>query len=237
MSKPRVYLLDVEGTVAPLSLVYEKMFPYVRRNLGAFLKAHADELKEELALLIEENRVECDAPGFDGTRIEAATDIAAAEKYLLWLMDCDRKSTALKNLQGKIWRVGFENGELAGELFDDVAPAIARWAKRAQVAIYSSGSVEAQQLFFRYSSAGDLTPLIAANFDTRTGAKGEASSYTRIAHEMGAQPIEIRFYSDVVRELDAAREAGCETRLVVRHGNAPIADANVHKVILSFEEE
>ena len=42
---------------------------------------------------------------------------------------------------------------------------------------------------------------------------------------------------DVVHELDAARASGCETRLVMRPGNQPFADANGHKVILGFEEE
>ena len=37
--------------------------------------------------------------------------------YLMWLMDRDRKSTALKSLQGKIWKAGFERGELKGTLF------------------------------------------------------------------------------------------------------------------------
>ena len=32
------------------------------------------------------------------------------------------------------------------------------------------------------------------------------------------------FFSDAVRELDPAREAGCQTRLVMREGNAPVED-------------
>jgi len=44
------------------------------------------------------------------------------------------------------------------------------------------------------------------------------------------------FVSDVVRELNPAREAGCETRLSVREGNAPVADAEGHLAILSFAE-
>ena len=72
-------------------------------------------------------------------------------------MDRDRKSTALKSLQGKIWKAGFESGELKGALFSDVPEAMARWAKEAKVAIYSSGSVEAQQLLFRHTTDGDLS--------------------------------------------------------------------------------
>ena len=75
-------------------------------------------------------------------------------------MDRDRKSTALKSLQGKIWKAGFETGELKGTLFEDVPAAFGRWSESGKVAIYSSGSVEAQRLFFRHSNFGDLTPLI-----------------------------------------------------------------------------
>ena len=102
-------------------------------------------------------------------------------KYIFWLMDRDRKSTALKSLQGKIWKAGFESGELKGTLFDDVPHAFKRWSADARVAIYSSGSVEAQKLLFRYSIFGDLMPWIAGYFDTRTGPKMESASYASIA--------------------------------------------------------
>ena len=149
-------------------------------------------------------------------------------------MDRDRKSTALKSLQGKIWKAGFESGELKGTLFDDVPEAFKRWSAEARVAIYSSGSVEAQKLFFRYSIFGDLTPLICGYFDTRTGAKMESASYAAIAAAMNVAPDEVLFFSDAVRELDAAREAGCGTRLVMRPGNAPVADPHGHSVLESF---
>jgi methionine salvage enolase-phosphatase E1 len=44
------------------------------------------------------------------------------------------------------------------------------------------------------------------------------------------------FVSDVVAELDAAREASLETRLAVRAGNAPVGSKNGHGVVISFEE-
>jgi len=146
-------------------------------------------------------------------------------------MDRDRKSTALKSLQGKIWKAGFESGELKGTVFPDVPLAFERWAAQAKIAIYSSGSVDAQKLFFRHSSHGDLTPLISGYFDTRTGPKLEPASYAAIAAEMGVEPDEALFFSDVVGELDAAREAGLQTRLVIREGNAPVEDARGHHSI------
>ena len=231
----RLYLLDIEGTVAPVSLVTEQLFPYARARFGTFLREHVDDaaVQADLALLVEENRAES---GHGAPRFSLSNDaVEPALAYLLWLMDRDRKSTALKSLQGKIWKAGFESGELKGTLFDDVPAALERWSKAGCVAIYSSGSVEAQRLLFRYSSFGDLTRLISGYFDTRVGAKRESASYAAIASATGVAPAGILFFSDVVAELDAAREAGCGTRLVVRPGNVPVDDAHGHVRIENFD--
>ena len=234
-SQPRVYLLDVEGTVAPLSHVTEQLFPYAQAHVAAFLKQHLtqQDVQADLKLLAEENRAEQsqDSPTFG---VEIRNELHA-RAYLTWLMDNDRKSTALKSIQGKIWKAGFESGELKGTLFADVPSAFTRWAAKDKVAIYSSGSVEAQQLLFRHSNFGDLTPLISAYFDTRTGAKAEPASYTAIASTLEVTSEQILFFSDTVRELDAARAAGCQTRLVVRPGNAPVIDPQGHGVVESFD--
>jgi enolase-phosphatase E1 len=228
-----LYLLDVEGTVAPISLVYEQLFPFARARFADFLHQNGDDavVKADLALLAEENSREQDAP-----RMDRSHHYEQAVAYLLWLTDRDRKSTALKSLQGRIWKAGFETGALTGTLFADVPGALDRWSKHARTAIYSSGSVDAQRLLFRYSSFGDLTGLIAAYFDTRTGPKMASASYAAIAAAMLVDPEQVMFFSDVVRELDPAREAGMGTRLVIREGNAPIADANGHAVIDSFDQ-
>ncbi len=226
-------MLDVEGTVAPISQVYEQLFPHARRHLRSYLQEHAREpaVAADLALLLDENVAErgSDAPNFvSPERVDAAAD------YLLWLMDQDRKSTALKSLQGKVWKLGFESGELIGTVFPDVPNALARWSRDARVAIYSSGSVEAQQLFFRYSSAGDLTPQIFAYFDTRVGPKREAQSYRAIATALEVEPEEILFFSDVVAELDGARAAKCQTCLSIRPGNPPVSAPAGHQQITSL---
>jgi enolase-phosphatase E1 len=263
---PQVYLLDVEGTVAPIAFVYEQLFPYARAHFAEFLwqaekETEATEARGEdvlaegsvwrdLMALGAENRMETDgeAPRIWPVPVDAGTQAGTPRMismspmeaipkfldYIHWLMDHDRKSTALKSLQGKIWKSGFESGALKGELFADVTAALERWSAQGRVAIYSSGSVEAQQLLFRYSTFGDLSSRIAAHFDTRTGPKREAASYAAIAASLGVVPGAVLFFSDVVPELDAAREAGCQTRLVVRPGNAPVSDPNGHAVVASF---
>jgi len=228
--KPRLFLLDVEGTIAPISLVSEQLFPYARAHFPRFLEEHASEpgVVSDLTMLAEENREEIDksCPGFTSPDYWDE-----AVPYLLWLMDRDRKSTALKSLQGRIWKGGFENGDLRGTLFPDVPGALERWSANGQVAIYSSGSVAAQLLLFRHSTFGDLTPLISGYFDTRTGPKTSVASYQSIASAMDVETREIVFFSDMVREVDPARVAGCHTRLVMREGNAPIEDSHGHRRI------
>ena len=230
---PKLFLLDVEGTVAPISLIYDQLFPYARAHFPRFLQLHAADpvVVGDLITLAEENAAETDetAPRFT---VPEYWDEAIP--YLNWLMDCDRKSTALKSLQGRIWQRGFESDELKGTLFDDVPSALERWSSAAQVAIYSSGSVAAQLLLFRHSSFGDLSHLISGYFDTRTGPKTASASYQSIASTMGCEPREVMFFSDVVRELDPAREAGCHTRLMMREGNAPVDDSHGHRRIKTF---
>jgi enolase-phosphatase E1 len=250
-SAHRLYLLDVEGTVAPLTLTTGQLFPYARRHIAEFLEKNAAvrPVQEDLLLLVEENLREndADAPRIvtvdpaAGHGLAASVDGVAMRQralaYLLWLMDRDRKSTALKSLQGKIWKAGFESGELKGTLFADVPEAFRRWAATGKIAIYSSGSVQAQKLLFGHTNYGDLRPFLSAYFDTRTGPKTESASYAAIAKEMSVAPGEAIFFSDAVHELDAARDAGMETRLVVREGNPAVEDARGHEPVESFDQD
>jgi enolase-phosphatase E1 len=140
---------------------------------------------------------------------------------VLRLMDADAKATGLKQLQGLIWKSGFESGELKAHVYEDVPPALESWtAAGKDVRIYSSGSVQAQRLFFGHTIAGDLLPRFRGHYDTTTGPKKEAESYRKIAAAFGLPLTAILFLSDIVTELDAAREAGLATALVVRPGNA-----------------
>jgi 2,3-diketo-5-methylthio-1-phosphopentane phosphatase len=261
-ARVKLYLLDVEGTVAPLTLTSEQLFPYARKHFEAFLKEYFADLQKnpeslnenpegsvfwDVMMLALENRAETDPgaprilpdlariPGLPGNPNAVSMSPAAAIPrilaYVYWLMDRDRKSTSLKSLQGKIWKTGFESGELKGTLFADVPEAFKKWSATGKVAIYSSGSVEAQKLLFGHTVFGDLRPLLSGYFDTRTGPKMEPASYAAIAKAMGVAPGEAMFFSDVVKELDAAREAGMETRLVMREGNAPVDDPQGHRLV------
>ena len=136
----------------------------------------------------------------------------------------DVKATGLKTLQGLIWRHGYESGAVQGHVYPDVPGTLQAWVARGdRVAIYSSGSVLAQQLLFRHSVAGDLTPLISAHFDTTSGPKKEAASYVAIAKALAVPAAEVLFCSDMPAEVSAALAGGMHAVLLMRPGNAPLA--------------
>ncbi len=221
----RAIVLDIEGTTTPIAFVYQILFPYVRARLRTFLDSRAPDA--------DTHRV------IERLRAEQASEAGAPAplvQYVEWAMDHDRKSSGLKELQGIIWADGYARGELKGEVFPDVAPALARWhASGLEVAIFSSGSVLAQQLLFRHSNAGDLTPLVRWHFDTATGPKTNADSYRRIAGAIGVPASDALFISDAVAELDAASAAGMKTRLAIRPGHRASASTE-HATISSFDE-
>ena len=161
---------------------------------------------------------------------------AADAAALLSLMDRDSKAPDLKELQGSIWEEGYRDGTLAGDVFDDVPRAFARWHDAGTpIGLYSSGSVLAQQWLFRTVPAGDLTRYIRWYFDTAVGAKADPASYARIADAVETPPAAITFVSDITAELDAASKAGMRTVLSVRPGNGP-QPPNEYRTITSFDE-
>lgn len=223
--RPRVVLLDIEGTTTPIAFVHQRLFPYARRQLQPYLTEHAGD-----AVVIDAtNRLRGErAADRDTTGVPPWSDASPASTrasviaYAHWLMDLDRKSPGLKQLQGAIWDAGYSAGVLHGELFDDVPRAFARWQRAGVViAIYSSGSELAQRRLFGSTAAGDLTGAIRAFFDTAVGPKTSAASYREIARRLQVASSDILFVSDITRELAAARDAGCDVRLCLRPGNAP----------------
>ena len=224
MTEIRAIVTDIEGTTSSISFVRDVLFPHARRQLPAFIETHGD--TPEVQHWLHEAAREAGLVEADRQEI--------IELLLQWI-DEDRKSTALKALQGMIWKDGYTAGDYRAHVYPEVAARLRDWrADGLRLYVYSSGSVPAQQLFFRYSEAGDLTPLFAGYFDTETGPKREAESYRRIAGEVGEQPAHILFLSDVVEELDAARAAGMQTGWLLRPPLA-VPSAPTHPAYRDFD--
>lgn len=233
----RGILLDIEGTTSLIRFVYDAMFPYVRDHVATFLKENwTDEaVQHAFALLASDlgkDSVEdwLDQPSVDENQAQVVTGI-------LELMDADVKATGLKQIQGLIWKDGFHCGQLVAHLYEEVADCIFRWCDDGiNVRIYSSGSIQAQKLFFGHTVAGDLSDRISGYYDTTTGAKQESASYRKIASEFSCQPNEILFISDVIAELVAAKEAGLRAVLSIRPGNKRVDEGHGFDAITSFND-
>jgi len=222
----RFILCDIEGTTTSISFVHEVLFPYARIHLESYVQTNLDEPKVQDVI----QRVQATILEEQGLSIGT---IDAIETMLHWI-DKDRKHTALKDLQGYIWKAGYQSGDYQGHLYDDVRPAFERWLEKGiQLGIYSSGSVDAQKLLFGYSSAGDLRPLFSAYFDTNVGHKRAEASYRTIQHQLGIPSEEILFLSDVPAELDAAQAAGFHALQSVRPGIEP---GDGHQQVADFSE-
>lgn len=202
----RTILTDIEGTTCSIAFVKETLFPYARREIGRFVRERSDEpfVREQLASVRET---------LGEPRASVEQLIATLERWI----DEDKKHTALKALQGRIWERGYRDGTYQTHVYADAVEKLRAWhAAGMRLCVYSSGSIEAQKLLFEHTVYGDLRPLFSAYFDTTSGPKKEAASYRNIVASLGLSPGEILFLSDVEAELDAASEAGLKTTWLVR---------------------
>uniref|UniRef100_A0A670KFJ7 Enolase-phosphatase E1 n=2 Tax=Podarcis muralis TaxID=64176 RepID=A0A670KFJ7_PODMU len=244
----RVLLLDIEGTTTPIAFVKDTLFSYIKDNIREYLRAHweEEECQEDVGLLRKQAEEDAHMDGVVPIPLETRDGEEEVERIIQavidnvhWQMSLDRKTTALKQLQGHIWRAAYENGRLKGEFFDDVVPAVRKWREAGmKVYIYSSGSVEAQKLFFGNSTEGDICELFDGHFDTKIGPKVDSESYQRIAASIGCSTSNILFLTDVTREADAAEEVDVHVAIVVRPGNAGLTDdeKSYYRLITSFNE-
>ena len=203
-------LTDIEGTTTSLSFVKDVLFPYAYERMPSFVVENRT--NPAVAKLIDDVRYEVNNPVLSLS--------GAIEQLKQWIRD-DKKITPLKAIQGLMWQQGYANGDFTGHVYPDAVAGLQAWhAQGLQLYVYSSGSVQAQQLLFGYSDAGDLTPLFSGYFDTQVGHKREIGAYQHIAQAIGIAPEHILFLSDIREELDAAQQAGMQTCALVRENQA-----------------
>ncbi|MQU59659.1 acireductone synthase [Pseudomonas helleri] len=219
----KAILTDIEGTTSAVSFVFDVLFPFAAKHLPDFVREHAE--TPDVAKQLGAVRLDSGEPEADVERV--------IEILQQWIAE-DRKATPLKALQGMIWKQGYEAGELKGHVYPDAVEALKAWHEKGyDLYVYSSGSIQAQQLIFGCSEAGDLTPLFSGYFDTTSGPKREAQSYRHITEAIGCPAGKILFLSDIVEELDAAQQAGMQTYGLVREGGKKLGD---HLTVSSFAD-
>lgn len=233
-------LLDIEGTMSDIRFVYDVMFPYAKKNLERFLVENWESLLVQDAIrTVAKDAQIASIDNWLGLswQTKKTTAVLKLLEHCHLLMATDSKATGLKLLQGLVWQFGFESGALRAELFPDVLPALEEWkASGMDLRIYSSGSVLAQRMFFKYTVLGDLTDLFSAHYDTTIGTKKEVASYERIAAESQFDRTEIVFVTDVHSEWLAASQAGMQVVVSVRPNNVPLPADFTGLTITSFSQ-
>ena len=234
-------LLDIEGTTCPVSFVSDVLFPFAKKELSRHVKRHWNKGTHE-KLIQEAKKAWLADQSPESIQIKHQVTLGKKEEidgliqYLKHLIFIDKKSTALKDLQGKIWEQGYCDGELKSQLFPEAAECLRQWHKQGlTLSVYSSGSIQAQKLLYKHSLNGDLEDLFSHWFDTRTGPKKSTESYTTIAQQIHSSPNKIWFVSDNGDECDSARSAGMHTLFSLRDGN-PDRDPRDHMVIQTLRE-
>ncbi|KAG0711162.1 Enolase-phosphatase E1 [Chionoecetes opilio] len=244
-----VILLDIEGTTTSISFVKNELFPYVRREVGAYLQSTWDteDTRRDVAALTKLVQEDLKAGSSSSSSSSGAKPIpstgdrqeviVALEACVGALMDADSKAAPLKTLQGRMWRRAYREGAVTGHVYEDVVPALEKWrALDKRLYIYSSGSVEAQKLLFAHSCHGDILHYFSGHFDTSVGVKVEAKSYNNILSQLGCRGEQVLFITDLEKEAIAAQEAGMRAVLSVRQGTAPLTQPCPFPTIASFCE-
>ena len=222
----RCVLMDIEGTIISVAFVRDVLFPYSKRRLASFLQGHHEDLTVRPWAEVCQDTVTQEMG-----RRPAYEDLHAILGR--WIEE-DRKHPGLKAIQGLIWQEGYRTGAFAPDLYEDVVPALNRWQRNGlRLALYSSGSEQAQRLLVEHTTDGNLTELFSSFFDTRIGAKTEAASYRHIADRMALRCEDMLFLSDAEPELDAAIAAGLQTAHIVRPGTRP---GTRHQICSTFED-
>ncbi|XP_037025761.1 enolase-phosphatase E1 [Bradysia coprophila] len=243
----KVIVTDIEGTTTSISFVKDKLFPYAVEHVEEYLTANwtteavqeaVKELRAQYAVDVTD-KIEGAVAISDGEAKEQAEQIAEVVANVKWQISIDRKTTSLKKLQGLIWAKGYDSGAIKGHVYSDVPKAFERWtADNIKIYIYSSGSVAAQKLLFTNSEHGDLTSNISGYFDTNVGMKQDQLSYEKIVKEVGCEPSDILFLTDIVNEAAAAKGSGIKVALLVRSGNGPLTDEEKaeYEIFTSFDD-
>ncbi|MFD7919946.1 acireductone synthase [Streptomyces sp. NPDC059740] len=223
----RTVVLDIEGTTGSADHVHHVLFPYARQRLAGWFADQRGTARH--AEVLEAVRA---------TASDPLLDEAGAVAALAAWADSDTKAAPLKTVQGLIWAQGYADGSLTGHVYPDVPPALRRWAgAEIEVYVYSSGSLQAQRDWFRYSDHGDLTGLLRGHFDLESaGPKRAPDSYRAITRAVGGVPGDILFLSDVAAELDAAAVAGWRVLGVRRPGDPDGPQVPGHPTVTSLDD-
>jgi len=222
---------DIEGTTGSTGFAHDVLMPYSLKHIGAFVREHQEERDVMRALVKLSEKTGLPLHNLEGI----------IRQLQQWIRDGE-PVTELMTLQGLLWEKAYKQGLFQAQVYPDVPEVLQRWQQEERnLYVYSTGSIKAQQLFFRYSTEGDIRLLFSGYYDTSIGAKDDVQSYVRIAEAIALKPSTILYLSDDRGELDAAAAAGMKTMWLIRPQDTSLDPERVrlksdHPVVTSFDQ-
>lgn len=221
----KVIVTDIEGTTSSLNFIQNTLLAYVPQALPRFLKEFRDRQDVQAALHKLDSK-------------QAISQLPTADlitALLAWMQKGGvRQQSDLYEIQFLVLEYGYLNREFKSHIYEDVYRFLSLCSKKdIAISIFSSAPVVGQQLFFKNTLFGDISPIFTHYFDTVIGDKVSKDTYQKIALNLGVLSEHVLYLSDSLEELDAAKMAGCQTCLVERDEKSMIKS---HSVISSFEQ-
>ncbi|TKR88757.1 hypothetical protein L596_012952 [Steinernema carpocapsae] len=109
-------VLDIEGTTSSISFVKDELFPYVYRNVESYLREKGTEETFAPLVALANSEAEVDA---NVGKIEAEeareNKVEKLTKNIKMWIDKDKKFTAMKQLQGQMWKDAYEQNLIKGQ--------------------------------------------------------------------------------------------------------------------------
>jgi enolase-phosphatase E1 len=220
---------DIEGTTGGSGFHHDVLMPYSLKHIAGFVREHQDERDVMRALVKLSDRTHIPLHNLEGI-------IRVLQQ---WIRD-EEPVPELKTLQGMVWEKAYKQGMFQAHVYPDVPEVLQRWQqKERNLYVYSRESVKAQQLFYRYSTEGDMRLLFSGYYDSTLGPKDDPQSYARIAEAIALPPQRVVYISDDRTELDAAAQAGLKTTWVIRPQDTSLDPERVrlkspHPVVTQF---
>jgi enolase-phosphatase E1 len=222
---------DIEGTTSGTGFVHNVVSPYLLSNLGKYVRSNHGE-RDVMRVLARLSRT----TGIPRQDINGMVDLLE-----LWTRDAESYAD-LKALQGMVLEKAYKQGLFQAHVYEDVPAVLQKWQQQEiNLYVFSTESIKAQQLFFRFTEMGDLRLLFSGYFDSETGEKRLVSTFRDIAQAIALPAESILYLSDSKEELDCASEAGLKTCWLVRPQDTSLDPARIrgkspHQVVVSFDE-
>ncbi|MCB1666100.1 MAG: acireductone synthase [Pseudomonadales bacterium] len=222
---------DIEGTTSSIGFVHNVLFPYALKQIGNFIREHHEE-RDVMRILVRIG---------DRTGLALHNTEGFVKLLQQWIRE-DKDDADLKLLEGMVWERAYKQGLFQAHVYADVPEVLQKWQDReCNLYSFSSASIKAQQLYFRFSDFGDMRLLFSGYFDTTMGEKRDVQTYANIAQAIALEPECILFISDDKDELDAAEAAGMRTTWVIRPQDTSLDPERVrvkttHPVVTGFEQ-